>query len=111
MDRESSVLGNAIGAGGEDVGNTFGVAASGEVKNATDSGSSGAEGKETGAGKSLVGTDGATLSALMLVDGLMDGARIEAVGARTEAARMEVVTARGESETNASAAESSPIWP
>ena len=98
MDRESSVLGNAIGTGGEDAGGTSGTTASDEVGNVVDSSSSWAEGKETGAEKSLVGTDGATLSALMLAVGLMDGARMEAV------------TACGEPEINATLAEPSLIW-
>lgn len=101
MDRESSVLGNATGAGGEDAGNATDVATS-DVGKAIGSGSPDAEWKVPGARKSLVGTDGATLSALVLVVGLIDGARIEA-------ARIDAVMARGEPEINASAAGISPI--
>ena len=111
IDRESSVLGNAIGAGAEDSGNATGVAESDGAGKATGSGSPGTEGKEREAGKSFVGTDGATLSALILVVGLIDGARSETVVARIEAARTDAVTARGESEINASVAKTSPIWP
>ena len=107
IERESSVLGNAIGAGAEDAGNANAAVAPDEVGNATGSGSSDAAGKETGDGMSLVGTDGATLSALILAVGFIDGARIEAVGARTEGTRTEAVTTRGDSETNTSVA--SPI--
>ena len=71
--------------------------------NATCSGPPAAGVKAKGIEKSLVGTDGATLSALKLGVGLTDGARTEAVGARTE-------VARGDSEINASAAEPSPSW-
>lgn len=95
-------MGNATGAGAEELAAT----ASEEVGNAACSGSSSA-GKETGRGKSLVGIVGASLSAWVLAVGLIDGARTEAVGARTEGARREAATTCGDSEANASAGASS----
>jgi hypothetical protein len=91
IERESSDVGNAKGAVSGDVGKATGAEPTDELGNAVGCGSSEPdEGKETGASKSLAGMEGATLSALTLAAGLIEGAW-------TDGARIETVTARGES--------------